>query len=75
MILLKDMDNTNQTFSSHLCSHCGGPAPEWKCPECGFSSPNFDPLHFQKCEGTMMQAQCQKCGEAESKCECTSVSE
>ncbi len=61
----------NQHYSSHLCSHCGGPALHWKCPECGFSSKDFDSLHFQTCDAKkMMQAECQKCGEAESKCSC-----
>jgi len=64
-------DDVHQTFSSHLCSKCGGPAPEWKCPECGLVSAKFDPMHFQICETNgKMQAQCEKCGEAESKCSC-----
>ncbi len=68
------MDDINKALSSHLCSHCGGPAPDWKCPACGFTSENFDPSHFQECDdGKMMQAQCQKCGESESKCICDAV--
>ena len=58
-------------FSSHLCGHCGGAAPNWKCPECNGVSSIFDPSHFKSCKnGGKMQAQCQKCGEAESKCTC-----
>ena len=67
------MDDISQKFSGHVCNKCGGPAPDWKCPECGFSSSDFDPSHFQKCDGNKMQAQCQKCGEAESKCTCVVV--
>ena len=65
------MINVHHTFSSHLCSKCGGPAPYWKCPECGIASENFDPRHFTVCRnGAKMQAECQKCKEAESKCTC-----
>ena len=63
--------NVTHTFSSHLCSKCGGPAPEWKCPACGLTSTVFDSRHFAICRnGGKMQAKCEKCGEAESKCVC-----
>ncbi|MBI2673672.1 MAG: hypothetical protein HYX23_00065 [Candidatus Zambryskibacteria bacterium] len=64
-------DNVHYKFSSHLCGHCGGPAPDWKCPKCGLTSYVFDPDHFKKCKRTgKMEALCQKCDEAESQCVC-----
>lgn len=65
------MEKIEQKFSGHLCSVCGGPAPDWKCPLCGKSSHIFDARHFASCEhrGTM-QSKCAKCEEAESKCVC-----
>ena len=71
LIPFRYMDETNQMYSAHLCATCGGPAPDWKCPACGFKTTDFDPLHFQKCvEGKMQQAECQKCEEAETNCTC-----
>ena len=63
--------NIHHKFSSHLCAKCGGPAPEWKCPGCGVTYYQFDQFHFQTCPNKgKLQAKCQKCGEAESKCSC-----
>ena len=63
--------NLHHKFSSHLCSKCGGPAPDWRCPGCNLLSSIYDPFHFQKCKyKAKMQAKCQKCGQAESKCTC-----
>lgn len=67
-------DHINK-FSSDKCSHCGGDAPNWKCPKCGGVFNLYDPSHWQKCRlGGKLQAQCQKCGEAEEKCTCVTTS-
>jgi len=58
-------------ISSSTCSVCGSPAPDWKCPGCGMSSKVYDPMHWRTCSsGRKMQAQCQKCSQAEEKCSC-----
>lgn len=67
-------EDIKQRISGDICSHCGGEAPDWKCPRCGKTSKNFDPLHWRNCaDGGKMQAQCKKCGEAEEKCQCKPV--
>ena len=63
--------NIHQKFSGHLCSKCGGLAPGWKCPACGAIATAFDSSHALNCPVKgRMEAQCQKCGQAESKCTC-----
>ena len=58
-------------ISSSTCSVCGGPAPDWKCPGCGMSATVFDPMHWRTCSSRRkMQAQCQKCSQAEERCTC-----
>lgn len=66
------MDSTlRQKLSGNLCGKCGGEAPGWKCPKCGKTAKAFDPSHWRVCpEGGKMEAQCQKCGQAESNCKC-----
>ena len=65
------IQHIKQTISGSLCSRCGGPAPDWKCPKCGVAGKSFDPNHWRKCrEGGKMQAQCLQCGEAEENCTC-----
>lgn len=61
----------HKKFSGHLCSKCGGPAPGWKCPACGVTANTFNSDHALICNAKdRMEAQCQKCGQAESKCTC-----
>jgi hypothetical protein len=63
--------NTLHHVSSTTCSLCGGPAPEWKCPECGLHAKDYDPSHWRECKhGTKMQSMCAACGQAELKCRC-----
>lgn len=58
-------------ISGHLCSTCGGEAPDWKCPRCGVTARVFDANHWRVCKyGAKMQAQCKACGDAEEKCTC-----
>jgi len=61
----------HKKFSGHLCSKCGGSAPGWKCPACGAIATAFDSTHALRCPTKgRMEAQCQKCDQAESKCTC-----
>jgi hypothetical protein len=62
---------THTHFSGHLCKTCGGAAPGWKCAECGKTAGAFDSRHALACpKGGRMEAECEKCRQAESKCTC-----
>jgi hypothetical protein len=65
-------ENFFHSISSKHCAHCGGPAPDWKCPACGAESTVFDPSHWRTCtKGAKMQALCKACDKAESLCTCS----
>ncbi len=69
---IRIMQDIARHISGSVCSKCGGPAPDWRCPGCGATATFFDPLHWRTCVvGKKMQAQCKECGQAEEKCSCT----
>ena len=71
LVIIEAMDNIMNRAQSDVCSHCGGAAPGWKCPACGYEPERFDPMHWRECPGRgKVQAKCEKCGQAESKCTC-----
>ena len=63
--------NRSKHLSSKHCSVCHGDGDGFKCPKCGYTTAQHDPLHFNNCkEKSMVQVKCKKCAEAESNCKC-----
>ena len=63
--------NIEKHLSSKHCSKCHGEGEGFKCPKCGYTATQHNPLHFQECrEKSMVQVKRKKCAEAESNCKC-----
>ncbi len=63
--------NITKHLSPKNCSTCHGEGDGFKCPKCGYTTAQYNPLHFQACdEKSMVQVRCKKCREAESNCKC-----
>jgi len=53
------------------CTRCHGDADGFKCPQCGHRGAQYDPFHWQKCQGEgKMRVKCKTCQEAEDDCKC-----